>query len=239
MTEQKSSNKDGGSNGVRSSTDQITDVFGKLQPYMETLVNICSQLAPYITIAETYINMGWKKVEPYYTKYWKSEYIEIFIGLVLLFFGGMYAMTIACYMAVQISGLETMKKSWKIIKKNYNEGMEAFRQDEKAQQFFDRDGDGTVSLREICEGIKMLVSGTTDQKRSVLTNLRCVFVAIDPQQLMSGMGGFWATAIAVIATLRSTFAKDIALGISIGEMVSKQIGKYARPIIQKRFDDDM
>ncbi len=42
-----------------------------------------------------------------------------------------------------------------------------------------------------------------------------------------------------IATLRSTFAKDIALGILIGEMVSKQIGKYARPIIQKRFDDDM
>lgn len=56
---------------------------------------------------------------------------------------------------------------------------------------------------------------------------------------MNGFGGIWTTAIAVIATLRSSFAKDIALGVSIGEIVSKQIGKYIKPYLVKQFDDDM
>eukprot|EP00487_Bulimina_marginata_P008207 TRINITY_DN30359_c0_g1_i1.p1 TRINITY_DN30359_c0_g1~~TRINITY_DN30359_c0_g1_i1.p1 ORF type:complete len:161 (+),score=17.72 TRINITY_DN30359_c0_g1_i1:221-703(+) len=42
-----------------------------------------------------------------------------------------------------------------------------------------------------------------------------------------------------MATLRCQFAKEIALGVSIGNIVSKQIGKYAKPFIAKRFDDDM
>ena len=56
---------------------------------------------------------------------------------------------------------------------------------------------------------------------------------------MNGIGGIWATAIAVIATLRSQFAKDIALGVSIGEIISKQIGVYVKPYLAKQFDDDM
>ena len=44
---------------------------------------------------------------------------------------------------------------------------------------------------------------------------------------------------AVIATLRPQFAKDIALGVSIGNIVSKQIGVYVKPYLAKQFDDDM
>ena len=60
--------------------NQLQDLFGKLQPYIETLIDLYAKLAPYIDIGKKYFNMGWKKVEPYYKKYWKTEYIEIFIG---------------------------------------------------------------------------------------------------------------------------------------------------------------
>ena len=59
----------------------MEDAFGKLQPYIEKLVDIYAKLSPYIDIAKGYINKGWKVVEPYYKRYWRTEYIELFIGL--------------------------------------------------------------------------------------------------------------------------------------------------------------
>eukprot|EP00486_Rosalina_sp_Unknown_P015234 CAMPEP_0201580902 /NCGR_PEP_ID=MMETSP0190_2-20130828/58656_1 /ASSEMBLY_ACC=CAM_ASM_000263 /TAXON_ID=37353 /ORGANISM="Rosalina sp." /LENGTH=236 /DNA_ID=CAMNT_0048017885 /DNA_START=20 /DNA_END=727 /DNA_ORIENTATION=+ len=219
--------------------NDMQDVFGKLQPYLEKLIDLYNVASPYIDIAASYAQKGYKQIEPYYNKYWKAEYIQVFIGFVLLFFGGTFAMTIACYMAVQLSGWKTMVESWNVLKRNYKEGMEAFQKDPDAKKFFDADGDGRISASEIGTAGKMLISGSAEQKKAVLLNLRCVFVAIDPQEVMNGIGGIWATAIAVIATLRSSFAKDIALGVSIGEIASKQIGIYIKPYLVKQFDDDM
>lgn len=56
---------------------------------------------------------------------------------------------------------------------------------------------------------------------------------------MSGIGGIWQTAIAVLATLRSKFAKDVALGVSIGEIMSNQVGKYLKPVVRKWFAEDL
>ena len=164
-------------------SNQLQDLFGKLQPYIETLIDFYAKCAPYIDIGKKYFDKGWKKIEPYYTKYWKTEYIEIFIGFTLLFFGGTFAMTIACYMAIQISGWKTITDSWAILKQNYNEGMEAFEKDPKAKKFFDKDGDGNISAKEIGSAGKMLFTGTPQQKKAILLNLRCVFVAVDPQQV--------------------------------------------------------
>ena len=50
--------------------------------------------SPYIDIGRKYVKKGWKKVEPYYNEYWSAEYVQIFIGFTLCFFGGTFAMTI-------------------------------------------------------------------------------------------------------------------------------------------------
>eukprot|EP00485_Elphidium_margaritaceum_P017011 CAMPEP_0202730050 /NCGR_PEP_ID=MMETSP1385-20130828/186444_1 /ASSEMBLY_ACC=CAM_ASM_000861 /TAXON_ID=933848 /ORGANISM="Elphidium margaritaceum" /LENGTH=358 /DNA_ID=CAMNT_0049396323 /DNA_START=31 /DNA_END=1107 /DNA_ORIENTATION=- len=222
-----------------SAADKLTVLFAKLQPVISFLVDAYVKLSPYLEIARTYIAKGWQHIEPYYRRYWKTEYIEIFIGFVLLFFGGTFAMTIACYMAVQLSGLDTMKQAWATLKRNYRDGVEAFQNDPNARKFFDQDGDGQVSAKEFGSVTQRLFTGSAADKQAVLMHLRCVFVAVDPNQVMNGIGGIWTTAVAVIATLRSQFAKDIALGVSIGEMVSRQIGKYVKPVLAKRFDDDM
>lgn len=227
------------SNGRRSSADQLTEIFGKMQPFIEKLVDLYAACYPYGVKASKHLNRGYQVVRPFVDKYWKTEYLQLIFGAVLLFFGGTFAMTIACYMAIRLSGWETMKKSWNILKSNYHEGMEAFHNDPAAQKFFDKDGDGSVSAEEIAGVGKMFLSGSAEEKKMVLMNLRCVFVAIDPNQVMAGIGGIWQTAIAVVATLRSKFAKDVALGVSIGEMMSNQVGKHLKPFVRKWFADDL
>jgi len=56
---------------------------------------------------------------------------------------------------------------------------------------------------------------------------------------MAGIGGLWATVVAVIATLRSSMASNVALGVSLGSMASSQLGRYAKPWIAQRLDEDM
>jgi len=226
-------------NGPRRSSTDLSELFGKIQPFIEKLIDLYAIAYPYCAKAGGYISMGYQKVKPVINKYWKSEYTQLIFGVVLLLFGGTFAMTIACYMAVQLSGWDTIKKSWGILMENYREGMEAFQNDPKAKKFFDKDGDGSISTEEVAEAGKMLFRGTKEEKKMVLMNLRCVFVAIDPNEVMSGIGGLWQTAIAVLATLRSQFAKDVALGVSIGEMMSSQVGKYLKPAVRKWFAEDL
>ena len=61
--------------------------------------------------------------------------------------------------------------------------MEAFEKDPNAKKFFDTDGDGKISASEIGSVGKMLMSGSAEEKKAVLLNLRCVFIAIDPQEV--------------------------------------------------------
>lgn len=217
----------------------MAEIFGKLQPFISTLVDLYVAAYPYCAAAAEYVDVGYQRAKPYIDRYWKPEYLQLLGGVVLLFFGGTFAMTIACFMAVRLSGWATIKKSWSILRRNYREGMESFEQDPAAKKFFDRDGDGRISGAEIGSAGKMLFSGSADQKKMVLMNLRCVFVAIDPNEVMSGIGGLWQTAIAVVATLRSKFAKDVALGASIGSMLSNQVGVYLKPLVQKGVADDL
>ena len=108
-------------------------------------------------------------------------------------------------MAVKLSGWDTMKRSWNILKQNYNQGLQgmtaytshyhihthtnylltAFKNDPEAKKFFDEDGDGKVSAKEMSVAGKKLFTGTAQQKKAVLMHLRCVFVAIDPQEVIT------------------------------------------------------
>eukprot|EP00484_Ammonia_sp_Unknown_P020778 CAMPEP_0197026324 /NCGR_PEP_ID=MMETSP1384-20130603/6436_1 /TAXON_ID=29189 /ORGANISM="Ammonia sp." /LENGTH=355 /DNA_ID=CAMNT_0042454967 /DNA_START=30 /DNA_END=1097 /DNA_ORIENTATION=+ len=240
MAESASTQKnDGGKSDGKSMSEKLPDLFAKLQPFMEALVDLYAKMAPHIAVARKYLKQAWQKVEPFYNQYWKQEYIEIMIGVVLLFYGGVFAMTIACYMAVQLSGWNTIKESWRVLKTNYNRGYDAFRNDKQAIAFFDKDGSGEVDAKEIAEAAGKFFRGTAEEKKMILIHLKCVFREIDPQQVTNGLGGLWTTAIAVIATLRSSVAKDVALGVSMGEMASKQIGQYVKPMLRARFDDDL
>jgi len=213
--------------------------LGKLRPVFESVVDLYTKAAPHIETARQSANKAWRRVQPFCERYWDEDFIQILIGCTLLFFGGTFALTVSCFMAVRLSGWTRIRESWAVLRANYRAGMEAFARDPAAQRFFDRDGDGSVSASEMGSALSTAMSGSAEEKKLILMNLRCVLVAIEPAQVMAGIGGLWATVVAVIATLRSSMASNVALGVSLGSMASAQLGRYAKPWMARRLDDDM
>merc|ERR1719336_2057481 len=91
-------------NGPRSSSADLSQLFGKMQPFIEKLIDIYAIAYPFCAKVGGFLDSGYQKVKPIINKYWRSEYTQLLIGAVLLLFGGTFAMTIACYMAVKLSG---------------------------------------------------------------------------------------------------------------------------------------
>ncbi|ETN99951.1 hypothetical protein RFI_37516 [Reticulomyxa filosa] len=55
---------------------------------------------------------------------------------------------------------------------------------------------------------------------------------------MNGVAGIWGSLLTVIATLRSSFAKHVALGVSLGENLTKSLSRYVRPWIIRHADEE-
>lgn len=117
--------------------------------------------------------------------------------------------------------------------------MDAFKNSKSAKAMVDTNNDGYISLQEKLSFLKVFINGSRDEKLMILNEFRCIFIAIDPQEIMMAVSGFWAVCITVIATLRSKFAKDVALGVNIGDMMCKSVAVYIRPWLRRQFNEDM
>lgn len=83
----------------------VKEFFGKLQPFIEKLMDVYSQAAPYIHTGIIKVKQVYDEfIGPKIKEYYLNEFSNVILGIVLLFFGGSFAMTIACYSALQISG---------------------------------------------------------------------------------------------------------------------------------------
>jgi hypothetical protein len=224
-----------GPNGVSMSANQL---LSKVKPFTENLIKLFATIFPYWILAKQYASKGWTLIKPYYEKYYVPEMAECAIGLVLMFFGGQYAMTIACYTALQISGWPIIKSSWQKIQHNYQAAKEAFDKDPQAKAYVDENNDGDISTDEILHAATRFFKGTGEEKLKAITSLKAVILAVDPQEVMNGIGGIWGSLLTVIATLRSAFAKDVALGVSLGENLTKSLSKYVRPWIIQHQDKE-
>ncbi|ETO08423.1 hypothetical protein RFI_28963 [Reticulomyxa filosa] len=128
------------------------------------------------------------------------------VGLILMFFGGQYAMTIVCYTALQISGSqqsislsclspfffkkkggrsymsEHLQKK-KLIYQNYESAKEAFENDETARKYVDENNDGQISSDELVPAARKFLQGSSEEKLKAITNLKAVILAVDPQEV--------------------------------------------------------
>lgn len=102
----------------------------------------------------------------------------------------------------------------------------------------DENNDGDISTDEILHAATRFFKGTGEEKLKAITSLKAVILAVDPQEVMNGIGGIWGSLLTVIATLRSAFAKDVALGVSLGENLTKSLSKYVRPWIIQHQDKE-
>ncbi|ETO01037.1 hypothetical protein RFI_36403, partial [Reticulomyxa filosa] len=194
-----------GSNGSNGSNS--TQLLEKVKPLTETLLKLYALILPYWAIASERATTAWSQIKPYYEKYYMPEMAECAIGLILMFFGGQYAMTIACYTALQISGSQTKEQSISLLfvpffffflkkkggksymsehfkkkKKKRFAAKEAFEKDETARKYVDENNDGQISSDELVPAARKFLQGSSEEKLKAITNLKAVILAVDPQE---------------------------------------------------------
>merc|ERR1712238_112466 len=98
---------------------------------------------------EKYYVIGAKFYEEKLKHYYNQAVAEVFLGFVLLFFGGNFALTIACYTAIKLSGWDTLKASVIDLYQSYVECRAAIEKDEQLKKDCDIDGDGVLKTSEI------------------------------------------------------------------------------------------
>jgi hypothetical protein len=210
-----------------------------LEPVIAKGVDVYLKLYPFLEKGYDASKKGYATAKPYIDKYYTAEIGELFFGLVLLFFGGHFAMSIAAWTALKVSSLKTMQQSWAKLKTNYQSAMMAAQEDEAARAVLDTDGDGKVSAKEAASAVRSFMGASAADKMKTLNNLRAILIAVDPHEVMNGMVGIWTAICSVVAALRSSMAAAIAMGVSLGETLRIQGYKYVKPLIDRQEDKDM
>jgi len=187
----------------------------KCAPGAVKVWEIVEKCIPLVMLAYAYCLDLYEKIKPYHP----DDLVPCFLGLAMCFFGGEFPMCIATVVAVKVTGsgkaIKTSVMSiWAEAEKVINEEIK----DEK-----EHEGEGKAP----------------EKSNEVLTRKAMVALKVmDPQQLGNSMTALTTALLAVIASLKLTFARSLSLGSAIGDILSKPALRYGTPILKTHLDDD-
>jgi len=173
----------------------------------------------------------------YYVKYkaqWDktvpSEVNYVILGLFLCLFGGNFPALIATATAIQQSGQwHVLKKGLSVIVEQFKEAASVINDSEMIKKL-DKNGDGVVSLEEIAEALR------EEGKGLIMTAMPLVLAKVDPNVMNDAITSIWAIWCSVMLTLQSVFARQIAMGMKVGEIVSHTAKQHINPIVASKLD---
>jgi len=137
------------------------------------------------------------------------------MGLCLCFFGGMYPLLIAAGEAFRMTGGDAVWNSCKELAAEAKKFSAANKKDDD----LDEDGDGIADVNQV------------DAQALVLRKTHLFLTSVDPDTMNKGLAGVWTGYMAVLAALKIQFAKTVALGAAIGDILRKPASKYAEPAL--------
>jgi len=186
----------------------------KVEPFLALLAWILMKTIPlYMYVFE--------KVEEFFQVV-PADLVQALFGLTICFFGGFFPTLIAAGEAWVQSGGDDCRRSLGII-------MQQLKQVKAANQLDDAkddDGDGIADVNQI--------SGSELAKRKG----HLVLTTVNPAELQNAIVSVYQGWIGVVAVLKLEFAKTIALGAAIGEMIKKPASQFARPVLEHVMPDD-
>jgi len=168
-----------------------------------------------IIINYTIIAHKWYSVLP-------IEHINILIGAIFCFFGGVYPALFAAIEAAKHGGWEDLKQA--II--DLSEEAMVIIEESKKDDELDEDGDGEKDVNQI------------NNKEYIMRKGNLVLVKINPQKVDKALVTLYKVWLSVLAVLTVKFAATIALALSISEFIKKPLNRYIAPIVQKATPDD-
>lgn len=204
------------------------------EPYFSKLIALLRQMRPYVDHSIPYIRQVYKLLTRLHADYWQDGYGEILYSLLLVFFGGQFALTILSIQAFNQAGGSIIRQSVSDLRATFKESLRKIQEEPEGKRLFDKDGDGQVTAEEVITTVYDAVTKDKDKERNLaLTSvlLKCV----DPNRLMEVLIGLWAGVVAVIATLKSDLAKAISNGARIGQHLLTYVKVYAEKPLYEKF----
>mmetsp|Transcript_22344 Transcript_22344/g.31279 ORF Transcript_22344/g.31279 Transcript_22344/m.31279 type:complete len:350 (-) Transcript_22344:324-1373(-) len=148
-----------------------------------------------------------------------KEHEEIFygsVGFILCFFGGVFPALILAVETYYQCGWDRTEKALMDL---YNEGHKVKKKfDEEKLKLIpeDKDGDGEPDLQDIKFSKKMDL----------------FFRVVDPKKCQDAISVLSSNWLVVVAALNIYFAKVIALGNGIGEVIQKSLTEFVVPVLK-------
>lgn len=197
------------------SPDSIRPILVKLAPVVAFVLEKSLDVAPHMQrgIAgsiELYKNLP-------------HDVINGIYGLILCFYGGHFAVTIAAVEALRVSGTwEGLSRHLRTMWSNVDSAIKACKKDDEV----DVDGDGVPDLKQLSQ--QALV-----HRKSML-----LLKAINPTDVSLALTGLYTGWLAVLTTLKFNFARVVALGSSIGENIASPAEKLLIPPLRLVLKDN-
>mmetsp|Transcript_7093 Transcript_7093/g.15153 ORF Transcript_7093/g.15153 Transcript_7093/m.15153 type:complete len:370 (+) Transcript_7093:42-1151(+) len=183
----------------------------KAEPILLALLAVMEALEPVIIVICKALKWVWVKARPFHPE----EFLPAAYGLVMVFFGGAYMLTLAAVEAFRIFGWEKLKVHLVVLYENAKVAYEAHKEDEQV----DEDGDGVADVKQI-----------TSKRELFARKVKLVLRTIDPDSVSGAIAGLAQGWFAVLATLRLQFAQAITLGVTIGELGERVTGRLLRKV---------
>jgi len=197
-------------------------VGAKMKPYLQ-------KVGPAMKVVKGLYDQHSPMAFELYEKAAKVVDPTMLYALVLIFFGGSYALTLCAYNAFQVSGGHLIKRSWNDLKVSYHEAIVNLQESEKGKaqkdKVFDADGDGEITASElftaVYEATQPAAKAAEDEKRQKV--FAGILSAVDPTIILEAFTGLWTGIAAVLAAMRLQVARYVTVGTQLGVRVASMV----------------
>lgn len=190
------------------SNSNVGDIIKKLQPIFDFFMSLVDVLSPLV-------NNGINAATTVYNLL-PMQILYALVGLVLAFFGGTFAVSIAAFEAFYLTGYSTVSKNVKYLYGEFTLLWKKSREDDE----LDENNDGVKDV------LQLSVKGLISRKVSFFFS-----TCSDPNMLLEVVYSLFESLLAIIAVLKVQFAKVIALGATIGDNIRKPASYIFVPIL--------
>ncbi|CAJ1969530.1 unnamed protein product [Cylindrotheca closterium] len=186
----------------------------KLQEYAKPAFDF---LVPKIPVAIEYS----KKAIAFYNGLPQNE-LNLLIGAVYCFFGGLYPVLFAAAMAAEYGGRQTIYEAIKDLAEEATIIIEQSKKDDDVDQ--DKDGIKDVNQIEAKEFV---------QRKTLL-----VLQKMNPEKVDTAMASIYKVWLSVAAVLSIRFARTISFSLAIADFLNRPVDRYISPTVQIAIPDE-
>lgn len=198
--------------------EKLSPIVEKLMPVIHKIGDVINWLAPHLEFAWAKMLELKKRLDPYHPE----ELVDVFFGLFLVFFGGMYLTLLATIEAYRMCGWTQTKTYLLDLYSDYC----VLRDENRKDDQLDDNNDGIADVRQI------------SKKDLATRKVKLVLTKCNPEKVMGALSGLYMGLMAIMATLRLQFAQAVTLGAVIGDMFFKTADKYVTPLMHQFVPSD-